>query len=281
MVTELAGKTVAVLGMGTMGEAICVGLGGAGLELVGTTRRAETADRARERLDAAGVAVRFAPTNAEAVRGCDAVVLCVKPQTLDGVLREIAPALPPAAVVVSIAAGKRTPAISRALGARNTAVVRAMPNTPAVIGCGMTVLVAGEHAGANDVALAAALFRRVGAVEEVENENLMDAVTGLSGSGPAYIYTVIEALTEAGVKVGLPRRVAAALAAQTTLGASRMVQERAEHPAMLRDAVCTPAGCTVDGLMELEKGGIRVTLIKAVEKSTRRAAALGSSAGDA
>ena len=206
--------------------------------------------------------------------GCDAVVLCVKPQTLDSVLADVRDSLRPDALVISIAAGKTTSDIEGALGG-HAAVVRAMPNTPAIIGSGMTVLAAGTHAGDHHLALARAIFERVGAVEVVEKEALMDAVTGLSGSGPAYVYTVIEALTEAGVKVGLPRRVAAALASQTTLGAARMVQQAGEHPAVLRDAVCTPAGCTVDGLMELERGGIRVTLINAVESSTRRARALG------
>jgi len=152
-------------------------------------------------------------------------------------------------------------------------VVRAMPNTPSLVGAGMTVVCAGTHAGESDLARARALFEAVGRVMTLDEKH-MDAVTALSASGPAFLYVVLESLTEGGVKVGLPRHVATELAAQTALGAARMVLETGEHPALLKDAVTTPAGCTIDGLLRLEEGGLRVTLIKAVVEATRRAGEL-------
>ena len=148
-----------------------------------------------------------------------------------------------------------------------------MPNTPSAIGSGMTGLSAGRFATDEHLALAKSLFDAVGRTL-VLDEKHMDAVTGLSASGPAFIYVVLESLAEAGVKVGLPREVATLLAAQTTLGAAGMVLDSGSHPALLKDEVTTPAGCTIDGLLELEEGGLRVTLIKAVVKATERAAAL-------
>jgi len=152
----------------------------------------------------------------------------------------------------------------------NIAVVRAMPNTPCSIGCGMTALCKGKFATAQQVETSSALFSIVGKTVIVDEKH-MDAVTGLSASGPAYIYIILESLAEAGVKVGLPRDVATLLAAQTTLGAASVVLETGDHPALLKDAVTTPAGCTIDGIMELEEGKLRVTLIKAVVKAVQRA----------
>jgi len=149
-------------------------------------------------------------------------------------------------------------------------VVRAMPNTPCVTGKGMTALCRGKHAGTTHLEMASALFDVVGRTVVVDEKH-MDAVTGLSASGPAYIYIILESLAEAGVKVGLPRDVATLLAAQTTLGAASVVLETGDHPALLKDAVTTPAGCTIDGILELEEGKLRVTLIKAVVKATQRA----------
>ena len=159
--------------------------------------------------------------------------------------------------------------IEKALGAE-IPVIRAMPNTPCFVGCGMTAIAKGAHASAKHVELATTMFDVVGRTVVVDEKH-MDAVTGLSASGPAYIYIILESLAEAGVKVGLPRDIATLLAAQTTMGAARVVLETGDHPALLKDAVTTPAGCTVDGLMELEEGKLRVTLIKAVVKATQRA----------
>jgi len=151
-----------------------------------------------------------------------------------------------------------------------------MPNTPCVVGCGMTALCKGKFATAQHLEIASTLFGVVGRTVVVD-EKLMDAVTGLSASGPAYIYIILESLAEAGVKVGLPRDVATLLAAQTTLGAATVVLETGEHPAQLKDTVTTPAGCTIDGILELEEGKLRVTLIKAVVKAAQRAKELANS----
>jgi pyrroline-5-carboxylate reductase len=153
------------------------------------------------------------------------------------------------------------------------AVVRAMPNTPCLIGEGMTVFCAGPGAGGEQLKIAERIFGTVGKAVALE-ESLMDGVTGLSGCGPAYVYLVIEALSEAGVKVGLPRKTATLLAAQTLAGSARMVLERGEHPAALKDEVTTPAGCTIDGIMALEEGKLRVTLIKAVLAAAKRSRSL-------
>ena len=145
-----------------------------------------------------------------------------------------------------------------------------MPNTPALVGAGMTALTAGAHAGDEHLDLAERLFAQLGRTL-VLDEKHFDAVTGLSASGPAFLYIAIEALAEGGVKMGLPRKVATELAAQACLGAGKMVMETGSHPALLKDAVTTPAGCTMDGILMLEEGGLRVTLIKAVVEATRRA----------
>jgi pyrroline-5-carboxylate reductase len=152
-------------------------------------------------------------------------------------------------------------------------VIRAMPNTPSAVGCGMTGICGGSHATAAHLKTARLMFDTVGRTVVVDEKN-MDAVTGLSASGPAYAYIILESLAEAGVKVGLPRDVATLLAAQTMKGAASVVLETGDHPALLKDAVTTPAGCTIDGIMELEEGKLRVTLIKAVVKATHRAGEL-------
>src|SRR5206468_1884545 len=148
-------------------------------------------------------------------------------------------------------------------------VVRAMPNTPALLKCGMSAIAPGKHARPEHLALARTIFDAVGRTVVVDEKH-MDAITGLSASGPAFIYIVIESLAEGGVKVGLPRDLATELAAQTVLGSGAMVLETGEHPARLKDLVTTPAGCTIDGILELEDGGLRVTLIKAVVRATQR-----------
>ena len=155
------------------------------------------------------------------------------------------------------------------------AVVRAMPNTPSALGAGAAALCRGRFVSDAQMQLAQRLFETVGRTVLVDEKH-MDAVTGLSGSGPAYLYIIIEALAEAGVKVGLPRDVATQLAAQTAYGAAKMVLETGYHPALLKDAVTTPAGCTIDGILELEEGGLRVTLIKAVMRATERARQLAA-----
>jgi pyrroline-5-carboxylate reductase len=266
--TDFSGKRVAVLGAGKMGGILLKVLLEKGLLSPKLTRATvQHEQRARDLSKKLGIEV--GTDNLAAVKDADVILVCVKPQVVKEVLQEIRPNISTKQLFISVAASVPTDQIEKALGA-DVRVVRAMPNTPALLGCGMTGLCKGKFASTQDVEAASALFNVVGKTVIVD-EKLMDAVTGLSASGPAYIYIILESLAEAGVKVGLPRDVATLLAAQTTLGAATVVLETGDHPALLKDAVTTPAGCTVDGLMELEEGKLRVTLIKAVVKATQRA----------
>ena len=212
--------------------------------------------------------------NLKAASKADLILLGVKPLQVPDLIAEIRPALTKTKTLVSFAASVKTRAIEDAAGLE-IAVIRAMPNTPSALGAGAAALCRGRFVSAKQMELAQRIFETVGRTVTVEEKH-MDAVTGLSGSGPAYIYIIIEALAEAGVKVGLSRDVATQLAAQTVFGAGKMVLETGYHPALLKDAVTTPAGCTIDGILELEEGGLRVTLIKAVMRATERAKQLAS-----
>jgi pyrroline-5-carboxylate reductase len=207
--------------------------------------------------------------NLEAARAADLILIGVKPFQVPDILKEIKPALTAKKTLISFAASVTTQSIEEAAGMA-IGVVRAMPNTPSALGAGAAALCRGRFVSDKTMELAQRIFETVGRVVVVDEKH-MDAVTGLSGSGPAYIYIIIEALAEAGVKVGLPRDTATQLAAQTAFGAAKMVLETGYHPALLKDAVTTPAGCTIDGILELEEGGLRVTLIKAVMRATERA----------
>jgi pyrroline-5-carboxylate reductase len=218
--------------------------------------------------------VDVSTNNVEAARKADLILIGVKPFQVPDLIAEIKPALTPAKLLVSFAASVKTRAIEEAAG-MEIAVVRAMPNTPSALGAGVAALCRGRFVKDDQMALAERMFATVGRTVLVDEKH-MDAVTGLSGSGPAYLYIIIEALAEAGVKVGLPRDIATQLAAQTAYGAAKMVLETGYHPALLKDAVTTPAGCTIDGILELEEGGLRVTLIKAVMRATERARQLAA-----
>ncbi len=218
--------------------------------------------------------VDVSTNNLEAVRNSDLILLGVKPFQVPELIAEIRPALTRDKTLISFAASVKTRAIEEATGLE-IAVIRAMPNTPSALGAGAAALCRGRFVSPQQMELAERIFETVGRTVTVDEKH-MDAVTGLSASGPAYIYIIIEALAEAGVKVGLSRDVATQLAAQTTLGAAKMVLETGYHPAMLKDAVTTPAGCTIDGILELEEGGLRVTLIKAVMRATERAKQLAA-----
>ncbi|WP_263381328.1 pyrroline-5-carboxylate reductase [Granulicella arctica] len=207
--------------------------------------------------------------NLQAAMQADVILLGVKPLQVPAVVEQIRPALNTGKMLLSFAASVKTRSIEDAAGCE-LAVIRAMPNTPAMIAAGVTALCGGRFVSEQQMAVAQRIFQTVGRTVVVDEKH-MDAVTGLSGSGPAFLYIIIEALAEAGVNVGLPRDVATLLAAQTTYGSARMVLETGYHPALLKDQVTTPAGCTVDGILELEEGGLRVTLIKAVKRATQRA----------
>jgi pyrroline-5-carboxylate reductase len=212
--------------------------------------------------------------NLEAAKQADLILIGVKPFQVPDLIAEILPALSPSKTLVSFAAAVKTRDIEDAAG-MEIAVIRAMPNTPAALGEGATALCRGRFVTSTQMELAERIFETVGRTVTVDEKH-MNAVTGLSGSGPAYVYIIIEALAEAGVKVGLPRDTATLLAAQTVYGSAKMVLETGYHPALLKDAVTTPAGCTIDGVLELEEGGLRVTLIKAVMRATERAKQLAA-----
>ncbi len=267
----LDGQKIAVLGAGKMGESLIAGLLEARAvspdSIIATARHSGRTAEVGERLG-----VRTTLDNAAAVEGADIVLLCVKPQNCREVLRQIRNVLTPHQLLISIAASVGTKVIEDEL-AKPVPVVRAMPNTPALIKQAMTVLSPGKHATPEHLQRAEAIFAHVGRTLRLD-EKYMDAVTALSASGPAFIYIVIESLAEGGVKVGLPRSTATLLTAQAVLGAAAMVLETNQHPALLKDAVTTPAGCTIDGILKLEEGGLRVTLIKTIVEATKRAGEL-------
>ncbi|MEM8993473.1 MAG: pyrroline-5-carboxylate reductase [Acidobacteriota bacterium] len=264
---------LAVLGAGKMGQTLISALLASDVVtpdgVVATARQQPRLDRLAERFG-----VRTSTDNRTAVRGADVVLLCVKPQVAEDVLREIAGDLEPGQLLLSIIAGLSTRQTEEMLGDDLAMpVVRAMPNTPSRIGYGMTAVCGGRHATPEHVAAGLKIFASMGRSLELD-EKCFDAATGLSGSGPAFAYIIIEALAEGGVKAGLPRSVATELAAQTCLGAGHMVLETGDHPALLKDEVTTPAGCTMEGILALETGGVRVTLINAVLEAVRRAGEL-------
>jgi pyrroline-5-carboxylate reductase len=264
----LKDKKLAVLGAGKLGETLIKGLLEAGVidaeNVILTAGHQHRLDLMRERFGVAGTL-----SNPMAVESANVIILSVKPQTVPLVVSEISEALKPSQLLISVAASVGSALIEKLLKSP-VPVIRAMPNTPCFLKKGMTGISAGKNATGEHLSLAKFIFDSVGRTVVVDEKH-MDAITGLSASGPAFIYIVIESLAEAGVKVGLPRDVATELAAQTVLGAGSMVIETSEHPAKLKDMVTTPAGCTIDGILELEEGGLRVTLIKAVVKATMRA----------
>jgi pyrroline-5-carboxylate reductase len=261
-------KKLALIGAGKLGEGLLSGMLGA--QFVSAAQvEATVAHQPRADFLAQKHGVRAHTHNDQAVSGADLVLICLKPQQVAGFLGETKNRLRRDALIISAAASVTTAMIERELG-HAARVVRAMPNTPCLIRQGMTALAAGKHATEADVLLAREIFSSMGRTVIVDEKH-MDAITALSASGPAYVYMMIESLAEGGVKMGLPRELSTELSAQTLLGASAMVLETGEHPAKLKDIVTTPAGCTIDGLLELEEGGLRVTLIKAVVRAAERA----------
>ena len=264
----LKDKRLAVLGAGKLGETLIRGLLEAGVvnaqNITVTAGHQQRLDVMRERFG-----VQATLSNADAAREADIIILSVKPQTVPAVVQQIAGSLGRDQLLISVAASVSCAFIEKHLK-QPAPVIRAMPNTPCLLNKGMTGISAGANAAKAHIDIAKFIFDSVGR-SVIVDEKHMDAITGLSASGPAFIYIIIESLAEAGVKVGLPRDVATELAAQTVVGAGSMVLETGEHPAKLKDMVTTPAGCTIDGILELEDGGLRVTLIKAVVKATQRA----------
>lgn len=268
------GKKLCFIGAGNMAEALVRGLlrseSAKAEDITATDHRTEQLDHFKKTFG-----VNVSADNLAAAKASDVVVLSVKPQTMSKVLTQIAPAIDVSRLVVSIAAGVPIAAIEHKLrhGAR---IVRAMPNTPALVGAGATAIALGEHATPDDEKVAKSLFDAVGWTVAVD-EGLLDAVTGLSGSGPAYVFLILEALADAGVKVGLPRYTAQKLATQTVFGSAKLQMETGTHPGQLKDQVTSPGGTAIAALHTLEEGGMRTTLMNAVEAATRRAKELGES----
>ncbi len=260
-------KRIGVVGLGKMGGILVRAILDQGLVSPDQIRATDRHDRRIESLGRE-FGIPVSEDNRALAEWADLIVLAVKPGTVLEVAKEIAPQLNQEKLLVSVAASVSTEMIEKTLESE-VPVIRAMPNTPCMVGAGMTAVCQGRFADEAQLALVSEIFAAVGK-SVILDEKHFDAVTGLSASGPAFIYIILESLAEAGVKVGLPRDVATLLAAQTTLGASKVVLETRSHPALLKDAVTTPAGCTIDGILELEEGKLRVTLIKAVVKATQR-----------
>lgn len=266
-------KRIGIIGAGAMGSALCRGLVSANAAPANRILVSDLHSNHAQELQRS-LGVKVAESNSQVAKYTDIIILAIKPYTVAAVLDEIGESLKrdpekPLPLIISIAAGVRLATIESHLK-DPLPVVRAMPNTPAQVGLGACAYCRGTHAEDTHTAQAAEIFQSVGTAVEVP-ETMMDAVTALSGSGPAYIYLMIEALVDGGVKVGLPRDVASQLAAQTVLGAAKMVIETKMHPAQLRDMVTTPAGSTIAAIAALEQSGLRAALIDAVERAANRA----------
>jgi pyrroline-5-carboxylate reductase len=268
----LKGKKIAIIGGGKMGGVI---INGIITRQLAPAVNVIVADKVRECLqklkDAYGVATTA--DNKKAAQAAAVVILAVKPQDMGNVLQELSPVIDNKKVVISIAAGISTGFIEGYLK-EGVRVIRVMPNTPALIGEGAAALTRGKNASEKDLELAELIFKALG-ITVVVKEELMDTVTGLSGSGPAYGFLIIEALTDAGVLMGLSRDVSLKLAAQTMLGAAKLCLQSGKHPAELKDMVTSPGGTTIAALKVLEDGKIRAILMAAVEAATLRSRELG------
>ena len=270
MTIDTSTNKLAIVGAGNMGAAILTGLIDGGARPEDIVICEPNVARAEALCEAHGL--RAASSAAEAVEDRDVVILALKPQVIVDVLAEIAPARGQA-LFVSVAAGVPTAKIEATLGGRPR-VVRAMPNTPALIKQGATAVAKGAFASDDDLAVAISIFCQVGIATAVDEAHL-DAVTGLSGSAPAYVMLIVEALADAGVRAGLPRSTAMELVVQTIAGAAQLLQQTGEHPGKLKDQVTSPGGTTIAGIHALEAGGLRATIMNAVHAATLRAQELG------
>jgi len=269
----LTDKTIGFIGSGNMGEALISGLINA---KTSTPRNIICSDVREQRLEELQdkFGIETTKNNLDLVAASDVIIYAIKPQIMSQVLHETAPELDINKLVISIAAGVPLAAIESCLN-KDLRLIRVMPNVTCFVAEGASAIAAGEHAQKEDVDLAMAIFNSVGRCIFLKENNLMDAVTGLSGSGPAYIFLIVDALCDAGVKVGLARQDAHLLATQTVLGAAKMLMETNIHPGQLKDMVTSPGGTAIAGLHTLEKGGLRTTLINAVESATNRSIELG------
>ncbi len=268
----LKNKQVGILGTGNMGEALIHGLLYGHLcrpdQIFCSDVRVERLKTIREKYG-----VKTTSHNAEVVKQSEIIILSVKPQIMKQVVEEISKYLDLSKLIISIAAGVPLDAIE-ACARKDLKLIRVMPNICVSVREGISAIAAGKHAMKDDLMMAKTIFDSVGKSLFIE-ESLLDAVTGLSGSGPAYLFLIIDALADAGVKVGLSRDDALVMASQTVLGAAKMLIETGEHPGKLKDMVTSPGGTAIAGLHTLEEGGLRTTLINAVEVATQRSKALG------
>lgn len=265
---------IGLLGAGQMATALARGWLSAGLVRVDDMAASDPAAAARQAFKAAtGIPARA--ENRKVIEASDLIVVAVKPKDMSTLLAEVKPAVSNRHLLISVAAGITLRQLADGLGP-DRRLIRVVPNTPCLVGASASAFAAGSNATTEDVALVDRLLNAVGRAFRLP-ETLLDAVTGLSGSGPAFVYVIIEALSDGGVRVGLPRDVATMLAAQTVLGAAKMVLETGEHTGVLKDRVASPGGTTIAGLHALERGGLRAALIDAVEAATRRATELSQS----
>jgi pyrroline-5-carboxylate reductase len=269
----LNNKKIGIIGTGNMGEALVSGLIGSGSSkpkhITCTDVREAKLKEIQEKYG-----VQTTTNNLEAVADSDILIYAVKPQIMAAVLNETAEKLDMSKLIISIAAGVPMEAIESCLN-KKLRLIRVMPNIAAAVKEAATAVAAGKNATEEDIKMAMAIFDSIGKTVFIPENYLMDAITGLSGSGPAYIFLIVEAMADAGVKVGLSRQEALFLSAQTVLGAAKMLMETQEHPGQLRDRVTSPGGTAIAGLATLEKGGLRTTLINAVEVATNRSRELG------
>lgn len=269
----LNSKKIGFIGSGNMGKALIDGLIGSGSaqaeNIICSDIRTTTLEAIKNKYG-----IRTTTDNIEVVTASDIIIYAVKPQIMASVLRETADSLDMTKLIISIAAGVPLAAIESCLE-KDLRLIRVMPNVAVSVKAGATAIAAGAHAEKKDIELAMSIFDSVGCSVFLKENELMDAVTGLSGSGPAYIFMIVDALADAGVRVGLHREDALTLGIQTVLGAARMLQETKAHPGQLKDMVTSPGGTAIAGLHTLEKGGLRTTLINAVEAATLRSRELG------
>jgi len=269
----LNNKKICIIGTGNMGAALVSGLTGSGSsspkKIICTDVRESTLKAIEEKYG-----VQTTTSNLEAVKQSDIVIYAVKPQIMAAVIKETVEKLDMSKLIISIAAGVPMAALESCLN-KELRLIRVMPNIAAAVKEAATAVAAGKNASEEDVEIAMSIFNSIGKTVFIKENYLMDAITGLSGSGPAYIFLIVEAMADAGVKVGLSRQEAIFLSAQTVLGAAKMLIETKEHPGQLRDRVTSPGGTAIAGLATLEKGGLRTTLINAVEVATNRSRELG------
>lgn len=269
----LQGKKIGFIGSGNMGEALISGLV---LSRAAKPENIICSDISEDILDEIKnrYAIQTTTSNTEVAEKSEIVVYSTKPQILGMVLKETVNALDTTKLIISIAAGVPLSAIASGLH-KELRLLRVMPNICAFVNESATAIAAGEYATREDIALAAAIFDSVGKTVFIQENILMDAFTGLSGSGPAYIFTIIDAMADAGVKMGLSRKDSLFLSTQTVLGAAKLLLESGEHPGQLKDRVASPGGTAIAGIHTLEQGGLRTTLINAVESATKRSKELG------